>query len=48
VLLVEEAQDGMSYHNTWSLGISYGGINPYTLMARLGLIHTKGIGPPKR
>ena len=37
VLLVEEAQDGVLHHNTWSSGTSCGGINPYTLTARLGL-----------
>jgi len=34
--LVEEAQDGVFHYNTWSSGTSYGGINPYNLMARLG------------
>ena len=36
VLLVEEAQDGVLLHNTWCSGTSCGGINPYTLTARLG------------
>ena len=36
VLLVEEAQDGELLHNTWCSGSSCGGINPYTLTARLG------------
>ena len=36
VSLVEEAQDGVLLHNTWCSGTSCGGINPYTLMARLG------------
>ena len=38
VSLVEEAQDGELLHNTWCLGTSCGGINPCTLMARLGLV----------
>jgi hypothetical protein len=45
VLLVEEAQDGVLHHNTWSSGTSCGGINPYTLTARLGpggLAHHEG------
>jgi len=33
---VKEAQDGMLLHNTWCSGTSCGGINPYTLTARLG------------
>jgi len=33
--LVEEAQDSVLHHNTWSSGTSCGGINPYTLTARL-------------
>jgi len=37
VSLGEEAQDGVLLHNTWCSGTSCGGINPYTLMARLGL-----------
>jgi len=36
VSLVEEAQDGELLHNTWCSGTSCGGINPYTLTARLG------------
>ena len=35
--LVEEAQDGVLHHNTWSSGTSCGSISPYTLFARLGL-----------
>jgi len=34
--LVEEAQDGVLHHNTRCSGTSCGGINPYTLTARLG------------
>ena len=37
--------NGVSQHNTWCLGTSYGGINPYTLTARLGLARTRGSGP---
>jgi len=36
ISLVEEAQDGVLLHNTWCSGTSCGGINPYTLTARLG------------
>ena len=36
VLLVEEAQDGALHHNARCSGTRCGGINPYTLMARLG------------
>ena len=46
VQLVEEAQDGVSSHNTWSSKTSYGGINPYTLTTRIGpkgLTHYKMI-----
>ena len=35
----------MSQHNTWCSGTSCGGINPYTLMARLGLAQSRGSGP---
>jgi len=35
-LLIEEAQDGFLHHNTRCSGTSCGGINPYTLTARLG------------
>ena len=35
----------MSQHNTWSSGTSCGGINPYTLMARIGPAQTRGSGP---
>ena len=37
--------NGVSQHNTWSSGTSCGGINPYTLMARLGLARFRGSGP---
>ena len=37
--------NGVSQHNTWCSGTSYGGINPYTLTARLGLARTRGPGP---
>ena len=37
--------NGVSQHNTWSSGTSYGGINPYTLTARIGLARTRGSGP---
>jgi len=37
----------MSYHNTWSLRTSYGGINPYALLGRVGLIYTRGISQPE-
>ena len=37
--------NGMSQHNTWCLGTSCGGINPYTLTARLGPTRTRGFGP---
>ena len=36
---------GVSQHNTWCSRTSYGGINPYTLMARLGPARTRGSGP---
>ena len=35
----------MSQHTTWCSGTSYGGINPYTLTARLGLARTRGSSP---
>ena len=35
----------MSQHNTWCSGTSCGGINPYTLMARLRPARIKGSGP---
>ena len=34
----------MSQHNTWCLGTSGEGINPYTLTARLGLARIRGSG----
>ena len=37
----------MSQHNTWCSGTSCGGINPYTLMAKLGPARIGGSGPPK-
>ena len=37
----------MSRQNTWSSGTSCGGINPYTLMAKIGPARTRGFGPPK-
>ena len=37
----------MSQHNTWCSGTSCGGINPYTLTARLGLAQIRGSGPPE-
>ena len=35
----------MSQQNTWCSGTSCGGINPYTLTARLGPARTRGSGP---
>ena len=35
----------VSQHNTWCSGTSCGGINPYTLTARLRLTRTRGSGP---
>jgi hypothetical protein len=35
----------VSQHNTWCSGTSCGGINPYTLMARLGPGRIKGSDP---
>jgi hypothetical protein len=43
--LFGEGQDGVSHQNTWCSGASYGGINPYTPMVRLGLAQTSGPGP---
>ena len=37
--------NGLSQHNTWCSRTSYGGINPYTLTARIGLARTRGSGP---
>ena len=37
--------NGVSQHNTWWSGTSCGGINPYTLTARIGLAQTRGSGP---
>ena len=37
--------NGVSQHNTWCSGASCGGINPYTLMARLGPARTRRSGP---
>ena len=37
--------NGVSQHNTWCSGTSYGGINPYSLTARLGPAQTRGSGP---
>ena len=37
--------NGVSQHNTWSSGTSCGGINPYTLTARLGPARTRGSDP---
>ena len=37
--------NGVSQHNTWSSGTSCGGINPYTLTARIGPARTRGSGP---
>ena len=37
----------VSQHNTWCSGTSSGGINPYTLTARLGLARLKGSGTLK-
>ena len=37
--------NGVSQHNTWCSGTSYGGSNPYTLTARLGPAQTRGSGP---
>ena len=35
----------VSQHNTWCSGTSCGGINPYTLTARLGPARIRGSGP---
>ena len=37
--------NGVLQHNTWCSGTSCGGINPYTLTARLGLARIRGSGP---
>ena len=47
-LLVGEGRNGMSQHNTWCSGTSYGGINPYTLTAKLGPAQIDGSGPSER
>ena len=39
--------NGVSQHNTWCSGTSCGGINPYTLTAKLGPAQISGFGPPK-
>ena len=39
--------NGVSQHNTWCLGTSCGGTNPYTLTARLGLAQIRGSSPIK-
>ena len=39
--------NNMSQHNTWCSGTSCGGINPYTLTARLGPAQIRGSCPPK-
>ena len=41
----QRRSNGVSQHNTWCLGTSCGGINPYTLMARLGPARIRGSGP---
>ena len=37
--------NAVSQHNTWCSGTSYGGINPYTLTARLGPAQIRRSGP---
>ena len=37
--------NGVLQHNTWCLGTSCGGINPYTLTARFGPARIRGFGP---
>ena len=37
--------NGVSQYNTWSSGTSCGGINPYTLTARIGPAWTRGSDP---
>ena len=37
--------NGVSQHNTWCSGTSCGGINPYTLTARLGPAQIRGSSP---
>ena len=41
----QRRSNSVSQHNTWCSGTSYGGINPYTLTARIGLAQTKGSSP---
>ena len=43
----QRRSNGVSQHNTWCSGTSCGGINPYTLMARLGPARIRGSGPLK-
>ena len=44
-LISRRISSGVSRHNTWCSGTSCGGINPYTLTARLGSARTRGFGP---
>ena len=37
--------NGVTQHNTWCSRTSCGGINPYTLTARLGPTQSRGSGP---
>jgi hypothetical protein len=46
--LVGEGQDGVLLQNTWCSGTSYGGINPYTLMAPHGPRRTRWPNSPER
>ena len=41
----QRISNGVSQHNTWCSGTSCGGINPYTLMARIGPAQIRGSGP---
>jgi hypothetical protein len=41
----QRRSNGVSQHNIWCSGTSYGGIKPYTLMARIGPARTWGSGP---
>ena len=41
----QRTSNDVSQHNTWCSGTSYGGINPYTLTARLGPARIRGSGP---